>query len=1349
MNNNIGSNSNSRYQSSFCDYWNPRSIIIGREDKARDNLAKISLLSKEALGGQNWSFWNQKLTFCVSNDRNELGKIDLESDNIIRSSKWLFKSVFNEWDENIENLGAFAQYLKEGFANEVKYSDIKLLEGALKGLQQLKSIYNPTENSWFQNQDIKQQHREIIEQAIIVLKDLESKAPHAHLKNCMPAFLNCFNPENEQEQAEIEENIRPFFENLNDSKKEELLLYISQISSQEEKKELLEIAKPYAQKILSASPHLQTNNVLLNLMKFSREQRKEVIQILSCLSLSSNHWPEETIQEIKELLQMASKNKENIKDFTNKFIGKVNEYVPYFEYSSFSSQLQLINTIANKFNSNPSLLEHILKTTDRFIYEALRYEERNTKMYFWNFIASEQYSSRMIAEIVLEKSRGASSIVKELLAKIISETSPGNRETIMRMLDRYISELKPAKPFDDSKVLERLQCIAEMSPKKREFFLKICDKNNETRIFDVLLKISKESSDYKGAKISPDDLNKFLDVAFSIKIKPSLKSINEVDTLNFLMIFDDNSLSKENCHQILDLISNVHLLFNIPPFNSLDTINQQLILNCFLNKNILNHTHEIKNLSFLISSPEELVWVKNLTSNQRLQLLTLEFDIKSSKEMQSLTSSQRIKFFNFYLKIPPNQQDKIDFHKLSKLYTHFQETGFLNIIETIMPQSYEKLIIDFAQKNEMDLMDPTSVFKKQILESNGPAAQSLKCFFQIPSDKQNIILEICKKSSGFAERFIKGLLNFSSNPEDLNKIIEIGLSIKPGGFHDFMGLMLFCQNLSANESLSILNLLSKLSFSNLEVSEQQQVLGSITINPKFTKEILNSSFLISSLEELLWVEVLVKRTDGFKINRFEKQITESIALKNRTPAERISFMEFLIKIPDQIDSFDFNKLVDLYLQDINFFMNIEKIFPLNFGEIVIEIMKNDRLSIRETTNNYLQQLLESDLMPQVKHKIATQIMNNLIELNLHDEDPLVQSAIQTIILCNPEALEKPKNPFRIYQLLKDAISNEKQIEVSEMKDWNISTLREKGKRVVYTQADLPSEVSPNSLPVLFETLRTRINSLAEPDKKEALDSISSLSGGKSLEKVINDFFSLGFTQNLLFNSGTITSTKVQFFAIIKAILEADDTVKEGSPLSSREEMLIGMATMIQACTTGQRDGINRYYQDLPVKYKTVNAKIEMSPPEQFVDGVIQDTLKEIISQHLPHEIDPTDSQGSHASLYLLNRYAFQVGLRHELTFDQYTGVLSDKVLNKKPQEIISRIFSHFTVEKMIKNLIRASAEHFNAGPQETKKFYSDILKFMGEKVRIDTCFEVDEDFKLISLTEEGARALLKETGYLK
>lgn len=431
--------------------------------------------------------------------------------------------------------------------------------------------------------------------------------------------------------------------------------------------------------------------------------------------------------------------------------------------------------------------------------------------------------------------------------------------------------------------------------------------------------------------------------------------------------------------------------------------------------------------------------------------------------------------------------------------------------------------------------------------------------------------------------------------------------------------------------------------------------------------------------------------------------------------------------------------------------SLQKIFRLNEG-------------VRNATIKHLQNIL-SDILPnQAKaFQYSKAIIENANALLLHEEHPLLQRAYEVAAIADPEALNNKKNPYRLFKEIKEKLAAEPEYKADTA--FNIATLRRKGENQGFTIKDLPQNISLENLEQLFDRLEKRLTALPETER-QAVEKYIQESFTNSIGSLKGNLLGKPLIPSLLLSikggpDQPVEASAMQMCMILKMIVNESPLLEKGMLLSPQEELLLRVSTSINACSTGQRDGIFLYYNQLPPQYRL--GKGTTSDEEKvshLVDQSVQVTLNQIFeSEELLKVIRerPDIQQHSHQTLYLKNRLHRQVGLIHSPIFDPHSGVIYDELIDTDSQKMLKVFFTLFTpikVADQVKRDVAKAMQSKTISYEMLERIFQPYLLTkkeagIGHEEAYRSYFDFAEDYTPLGLSDEGIKVLLNTAGYLR
>jgi GGDEF domain-containing protein len=181
-----------------------------------------------------------------------------------------------------------------------------------------------------------------------------------------------------------------------------------------------------------------------------------------------------------------------------------------------------------------------------------------------------------------------------------------------------------------------------------------------------------------------------------------------------------------------------------------------------------------------------------------------------------------------------------------------------------------------------------------------------------------------------------------------------------------------------------------------------------------------------------------------------------------------------------------------------------------------------------------------------------------------------------------------------------------------------------------------------------------------------------------------------------------------------------------------------------------------HYNELPLD-KRVERKAGTPSEQRFIDylhtqmqAIFQSTLaaEGFIRQIAKDQV----RQQAHFTQYFKNRLHQQLGLRHQLTFDPYTGLLSNATLEANLDVLMNAFFHHCTLDRMLTHLqegINRSLLDPTAGIMTPLNTLIDQALQEGTLGRDKEALLVyDDDANCVTVTKKGVVGVLLQLGYI-
>jgi hypothetical protein len=314
---------------------------------------------------------------------------------------------------------------------------------------------------------------------------------------------------------------------------------------------------------------------------------------------------------------------------------------------------------------------------------------------------------------------------------------------------------------------------------------------------------------------------------------------------------------------------------------------------------------------------------------------------------------------------------------------------------------------------------------------------------------------------------------------------------------------------------------------------------------------------------------------------------------------------------------------------------------------------------------------------------------------------------------------------------------------------------------------------------------------------QALEDSHSLQGGSRANQEIIEIFGIDYKElkapltaaalKGLLQRGDLQeeppSFYVQLYMIVRYLFALSDCKGEdpenlegifpkdsylGKEFSPREKALLLFANLVQNCLNGQKAGIARYYNALPLQYK-------LPKKEQFCENIAEEALRDFVYKVLTTTIAERFDTASlfvkesigmrrgeevaelpHQSLFLKNLIGKKVGLNHTVQYDENALVLYpqlfDVVIDQASTQLVSLVtrtldtfYRHFTPQDAIDALTNA----FNTLDVEKRMFsvVNEVIErhFKEPVQALESMWNMED----MSLTKLGALCLLQALRYCR
>lgn len=328
--------------------------------------------------------------------------------------------------------------------------------------------------------------------------------------------------------------------------------------------------------------------------------------------------------------------------------------------------------------------------------------------------------------------------------------------------------------------------------------------------------------------------------------------------------------------------------------------------------------------------------------------------------------------------------------------------------------------------------------------------------------------------------------------------------------------------------------------------------------------------------------------------------------------------------------------------------------------------------------------------------------------------------------------------------------------------WKLNALRSTiaALRRTYTVGDLPKGIDATTPKKLIAEMKSRLSedtaaaqelerSLATDQAINLNDLLSELQQGSSVRELL--------TTTTKDKTAPISVSKLILHRNLAYIAEAPLTKANGTLLTMRDDLLLGLAARVRNCPTGQNDGSLQFYNScVPLSIK-VDAVRLLADKEAALQATLLTLIDQCYEEMLSNatliqsliSLDGELQQASHQTLYLKNRFHMLLGMMtHRLTFDLNSGVLYLRLLELIPHQVIAAICGRALPR--LSAMIAAKSPEFPYTPM--LELIAQGQGKAAEDLNVDEVLNTDydetNDTFTYTLKPEGVYSLLKGAGFL-
>jgi len=415
------------------------------------------------------------------------------------------------------------------------------------------------------------------------------------------------------------------------------------------------------------------------------------------------------------------------------------------------------------------------------------------------------------------------------------------------------------------------------------------------------------------------------------------------------------------------------------------------------------------------------------------------------------------------------------------------------------------------------------------------------------------------------------------------------------------------------------------------------------------------------------------------------------------------------------------------------------------------------LPLREVHTDFLlYHLQEHETDQQEALEISQYIVENHENLGIHDESYLFAKAIE-LILIQDQDKKNPLDPYKIYRKHLDRASRPKPMTPIAIHHEDRILLFDpmeglkKSSQMFVPMCTLPSDFDFKFFKLSADLLDKQIAQMVSPLRQEVLAKIEVRTGSPFVhlkENLQDPFFDTSlFSLSKKPDEIPIHALKLgQIVGWLNTLSRANETELY---LTEFETALLDVSLCISNCPEGKKLGIQRAYRLLPDHLRLFDGAVDESDGiRQLLDTTFfsflekeldsQAWIKDLLKPKVYHKI----AELPHHVLFVKNKIARLLGIRHQILFDSYTGVLIPHIVRFSQQKMLARFLARLDINQIL-TLIQDAYQQL---PERSRRGIFNQLNENFNGKFLENLWDADDDF---SMTKEGALQVLFSTGFFK